>query len=96
MPAFTVRVQLNGNPTWDDYEKLHEDMENAGYNRFIRGSNNEPYDLPDAEYDLPQSGLTVGEVRDQVLEIAKGVHPKPAPWVLVTQSAGRAWSTKKL
>lgn len=94
MADYTVRVELH-KASGDDYAELHEEMERHGYKREIttaRGT----WRLPTAEYNLEGSSMETSEVRDQALEIAKSIKSKPTPWVFVTQSQGRSWSTEKV
>lgn len=94
MADFTVRVELH-KATGEEYGALHEAMERRGYSRYIRTERG-TWLLPTAEYSLEGSSMDVTDVRDQALEIAKSVKSYPEPWVLVTESKRRAWSTKKL
>ena len=57
MSRFTTRVQLNGNPTDEDYEKLHKAMKARGFSRVITSDDGDHYLLPHAEYDCT-SNLT--------------------------------------
>lgn len=87
MAQFTVRVELHDADS-ENYEELHERMAARGYSKEITSSG-KTYHLPNAEYVCDKSMGTT-DVRDEVLEIAKNVKPKPG--VLVTKSDGRAWS----
>ena len=93
MAGFTVRVELH-KASGDDYAELHEAMERRGYTREIKTARG-TWRLPTAEYNLEDSSMETPEVRDQALEIAESVKSKPTPWILVTKSQGRAWSTEK-
>ncbi|MBN8626031.1 MAG: DUF2622 domain-containing protein [Planctomycetes bacterium] len=61
MARFTTRVLLKGNPTYQDYEKLHRVMKAKGFSRVIQGSDNNYYWLPNAEYDR-SGNLTLQQV----------------------------------
>jgi hypothetical protein len=76
----------------DDYADLHKAMKRHGYTREIKTARG-TWQLPTAEYNLEGSLMETSEVRDEALEIAKSVKPKPTPWILVTKSQGRAWSS---
>jgi hypothetical protein len=95
---FTVRVELH-RASGADYDTLHDRMYQAGFKRYIRGhtptGEAAAWALPTAEYDHT-SDLPATAVRDRVMVIAQSVQAAPAPWVLVTQVATRAWSTAKL
>jgi hypothetical protein len=90
MTKFTVRIELHGADD-DDYENLHETMEEKGFFRWIEADGTK-YRLPTAEYNFTSSTLDCGKVRDLAKSIAAGVKRSPTPWVLVTESVGRYWS----
>jgi hypothetical protein len=88
MAAFTVRVELHDNPTWNDYEKLHKAMEGEGFSRTIKDGQGMVYHLPTAEYNF------IGALsRDQIYEKAKHAAAKAGKKysLLVTESNGRTW-----
>lgn len=91
MPKFTVRVELHGG-TQDDYETLHEAMEETGFSRQIASSDGKTYYLPWAEYSR-EGSLT----RDRVLATAKDAAAQTGRnyAILVTESAGRTWHALK-
>jgi hypothetical protein len=94
MASFTVRVELHDNPTWGDYDTLHEAMEAEGFSRTIKNSDTGvEYRLPHAEYNFVGS-----YTRSQVLEKAKRAAAKTGNEfsILVTESNGRAWWNLKL
>lgn len=64
---FTVRVELHGADK-RDYEKLHSEMESAGFSRII-GDSFHKYHLPEAEYII-DSLKTGNEICAQVDKIA--------------------------
>jgi hypothetical protein len=93
MSSFTTRVELHG-AIWQQYDLLHAAMERSGFRRWVLGVNahgTHRFILPTAEYDF-EAAMTSEQVRDLALRIANGV--KPGAWVLVTEVASRAWSTK--
>lgn len=88
MAIFTVRVEMHG-ATGADYERLHAAMGARGFRRQITSDQRVAYDLPTAEYDQTNRPTGSAAVRDEVVAIAKTVHPDPS--VLVTEAVGRAW-----
>lgn len=88
MPDFTVRVEVPG-AAWEDYDALRVEMEGEGFASMVRGSVGTPYELPSGEYAL-SADLT----RQQVLARARRAAERSgySCAVLVTESAGRAWS----
>lgn len=51
MAMFMVRVELH-RASGADYDDLHEAMEDAGFTRTVKGTNDNRYQLPTAEYDF--------------------------------------------
>jgi hypothetical protein len=49
MAAYTIRVELRGNPTYAEYERLHGVMSQSGFGRAV-ASGGKVYDLPHATY----------------------------------------------
>jgi alkanesulfonate monooxygenase SsuD/methylene tetrahydromethanopterin reductase-like flavin-dependent oxidoreductase (luciferase family) len=70
---------MSPEPNSDDYTRLHQAMERAGFSRYLSGRH-----LPTAEYWLT-SNLEASAVRDKAVAIAAAV--KPDPEVLVVQVA---------
>lgn len=66
MARFMTRVQLNGRPTAEQYEKLHKAMKQRGFSRVIASAEPKWYWLPHGEY-YREADVT----RDQVLADAK-------------------------
>jgi hypothetical protein len=87
LPTFTTRVELH-KADEDDYQLLHEAMENRGFSRYITGDNGVVYHLPTAEYNY-SGNRTRGQVLDLAEAAASETHKTFA--VLVTQSNGRTW-----
>ena len=86
MASFITRVELH-NAKAEDYEKLHEYMEEEGFSRTITSDDEVAYYLPTAEYELS------GELtRSQILQKAKSAASKTTKsfCALVTQSAGQS------
>jgi hypothetical protein len=50
MVRFVTRVQLNGYPSAEQYEKLHKEMKRRGFTRVIESSEAKYYWLPHREY----------------------------------------------
>ncbi len=94
MTSYTVRVELHDADD-DDYASLHEAMGDQGFVRWIKGSNGSKDQLPTAEYNMPNTNHNRSEVLDRAKTAANSVKPKPAPWIVVTESAGRTWSGLK-
>ena len=92
MASFTVRVELHDDPTSEDYDTLHEAMENEGFSRIIKDSKGTEYHLPDAEYIISGSFT-----KQNVLQKAKNAASQTGKdySVLVTESNGRTWYNLK-
>ena len=88
MEKFTTRVQLNGRPTAEDYEHLHQAMKRRGFSRIIESDNGTKFWLPHAEYNRVSSAK-----RSQILRDAQEAAASVSSdfQVLVTESAGRTW-----
>ncbi|MBL8555077.1 MAG: type V toxin-antitoxin system endoribonuclease antitoxin GhoS [Phenylobacterium sp.] len=91
MTNFTVRVELHG-ATSGQYEQLHEAMEAKGFVRWVKNGNGEKDQLPTAEYNMQDTGLTRDQVHARARGAADSVKPSPHPSILTTESAGRTWS----
>jgi hypothetical protein len=63
MTAYTVRVELKGDPSYVEYERLHALMAQLGFGRTVTGD--KTVNLPHATY-YGQSSMDVGGVRDVV------------------------------
>jgi hypothetical protein len=76
MAEFTIRVELKGNPTYQDYEKLHAQMASVGFLRYVAGVNNKnekaQFDLPTALY-FGLSDQSASTVRDRVTAKAQTI-----------------------
>jgi hypothetical protein len=87
MAQFTVRVELHG-AKWEDYERLHAEMERKGFSRLIKADDGKTYHLPWAECNGFGS-LTNFQIRDIARTAANSTGRRNA--VLVTESSGRSW-----
>jgi len=90
MTNYTVRIELH-DADEEDYENLHAAMEGEGFVRWIQSEKGTQLRLPTAEYNLVGSSLDKKAVLNTAVAAAQRVKPRPKPWVLVTQSAGRTW-----
>jgi hypothetical protein len=89
MSRFTVRVELRGNPTGDDYNVLHDAMKAEGFSRTIisEGTGVKLW-LPNAEYNYNgerNKGQILSMVKRAAAKTDKGYS------ILVTVSSGRTW-----
>lgn len=87
MASFTTRVELRGNPSKNDYEKLHAAMGKVGFSQTVEAAGRTFY-LPHAEYDL-SAEMTVQQVLELVRKAAGGVWPDHL--LLVTEVKSRTW-----
>lgn len=87
MARYTVRIELHRADN-DDYETLHEYMEEKGFLRYIVNGDGNKYQLPTAEYNISS-----GSDKDAVLGKAKQAASRTGKryMVLVTESDGRTW-----
>jgi hypothetical protein len=87
MASFMTRVELHGADD-DDYQTLHEAMEEGGFSRTIVSSQQATYHLPPAEYYF--SGETD---RSTVLQKAKTAAKTTGKEfaIVVTESNGVTW-----
>ena len=76
MPSYAIRVELKGNPSYAEYERLHTAMANLGFARTISGTSTSgkqsTWDLPHALY-YGSSSDPVGTVRDKVVAAAQRI-----------------------
>lgn len=88
MAKFTTRVQLNGSPAAEDYDKLHKAMKRRGFTRIIVSDTGSRYWLPHAEYnregDVTRASV-LADAKSAAMTVSAGFQ------VLVTESAGRTW-----
>ena len=88
MAEFTVRMVLHDNATWEDYEKLHQEMANRQLVDVITSDQGVTYRLPPAEY-YGTGEVTIERCRQIAAEAARAVG-KPYS-VFVTMGGSRAW-----
>ncbi len=88
MSMFITRVELYGTASWQDYEKLHGEMERHGFSRTITSDKGTVYNLPTATYYRNSSSP-----RSSILEDAK--RAANTVWsdngVLVSETNGNMW-----
>jgi hypothetical protein len=69
MASFTIRVELRGNPTYEQYERLHLLMANFGFYKTINGVNPSgtatTFNLPTGTYYGAYTG-TPSDVRSLI------------------------------
>lgn len=89
MSAYTVRIELKGDPSFAEYEKLHRLMKELGYGQTIRGTRE--CDLPHATY-YGESLSDVGTVRDTVRDKVKAeIQNKILVFVAKTETWALGW-----
>jgi len=74
MSNYAIRVELRGNPTYDQYTTLHALMAKQGFLQTINGNDNQgkqqKFNLPHAVY-YGASNPSCGAVRDAVISAVK-------------------------
>jgi hypothetical protein len=86
MAKFTTRVELYGDPTWDDYENLHSAMRKEGFTQTISFEGETTiWQLPPAEYNRT-SELDTYPIRDSAQRAASSVWESFG--ILVTKADG--------
>lgn len=90
MSNFSVRVEILGYPTAQQYEQLHAYMEGAGFSRFIVSDDGRRFKLPPAEYDFSSTSLNAEGVRQRAAAAVAWV--STCNRVYVTEALMRAWS----
>ncbi|HET6325788.1 MAG TPA: hypothetical protein VFG04_14015 [Planctomycetaceae bacterium] len=93
MASFTTRVQLNGRPTADDYERLHKQMRGRGFSRFIDASDGKTYRLSHGEYNR-EGNVNRDTVREDAKAAAAAVSSDYE--VFVSEATARTWYGLKL
>jgi len=89
MAKFTIRVVLNGNPSDDDYRKLHRAMRKKGFSNLIYSAKTKKWlRLPHSEYNRSEE-IEKDAVRLAAQNAASTVSHDYQ--VLVTESSGRTW-----
>ncbi len=87
MARFTVRVELH-DATQDDYERLQELMQAAGFFRTIKGEDGTKFHLPSSEYNF-EGSIDINTVRERAKGAARGTRRDFD--LLVTESIRRRW-----
>jgi hypothetical protein len=79
MARFTVRVELHDviNER-EEYGRLHEKMEQAGFRKYIETQDDESLALPTAEYRYFSSTETNKQVVEKAYKIAHAIRQKPS------------------
>lgn len=91
MAKFTTRVQLDGYPKEEDYNKLHKAMMQKGFSRFIKADTGNVYRLPHAEYNR-QADISIEQVREDAKAAAQSFWNSVQ--ILVTEG-NRSWTGLK-
>ena len=84
MANFTIRVQLMGDPSSDEYDQLHNEMSSLGFRRTVKGASR-VVNLPHGLY-YGSSDRSASVVRDTVAAAAKRVQPKVKVFVAETET----------
>jgi hypothetical protein len=91
MADFTIRIELRGDPSYAQYEKLHGLMSGLGFARTVSGvtSSGTPsiFNLPHATYYGPSSS-SCSAVRDLV---RSRVHAEIQPGVIIFVAETNTW-----
>jgi hypothetical protein len=72
MTNYVTRVELRGKPSGEDYQALHDTMENKGFSRTIKSDDGTEYKMPHAMYYVTSS-LTTTQVCEHATEAANSV-----------------------
>jgi hypothetical protein len=74
MADYAIRVELRGNPTWEQYDALHKIMAKGGFLQTIVGVDSQgtrkTFNLPHAVYYGPAKSDPAG-VRDWTIKVVK-------------------------
>jgi hypothetical protein len=85
MAAYTIRVELRGNPTYEQYQSLHQQMASLGFLQTVRSDSNRQVNLPHALY-YGMSQYDSPTVRNIVVGIAQKVQQDIVVFVAETSS----------
>ena len=92
MSTYAIRVELNGRPSADVYERLHDAMSEMNAHKTIVGATGAVYDLPHATY-VGTSEQDSTQVRDLVIGVVEPI------WrdcdVIVFLYDGAAWKLSR-
>jgi hypothetical protein len=96
MSNFHIRVELH-RATGEDYIKLHQLMQAAGFSRTVAGSQGK-VELPTGTYWYSGASTDGSAICTRVAEIAAQVKPNPAPYVFVSGdgTSGHTWWSRNL
>jgi hypothetical protein len=92
MAAYTIRVEFQGNPSYQQYESLHQSMAALGFLRTVQGVRSGTpvnVNLPTGLY-YGYSNQTAIQVADGVHAAASRIHPVAAIFVAETTT----WASK--
>ena len=89
MANFTIRVVLNGNASWEHYDKLHKAMAARGFLDEISADDGTVYKLPDAEYVCTKT-MTAERVRESAKAAADSVWTNNT--IFVTEAVRWVWT----
>ena len=89
MPKYIIRVVLHNASDPEDYDGLHEKMEESGYYRTITGDSGATYQLPSATYSAKKAAMRASTVRAEVIQIVNASGFRNS--ILVTRSTESAW-----
>jgi hypothetical protein len=64
MANYIARVELHS-ATYEDYEELHDNMDQQGFARMIRGSDGKDYHLPTGTYVMRNSNVLRSDALDR-------------------------------
>jgi len=89
MSAYTVRVELKGDPSEEDYENLHKLMKKLGYGRTVTGK--QERDLPHATY-YGESSSSASDVSETVCKrVQEEIQNKILVFVAKTETWALGW-----
>jgi hypothetical protein len=88
MSQYFARVELQGYPTEDQYQRLHNAMDNIGFKRMLIGNDRRTYKLPTATYYKPVSFSAVAQERDSVRTVANNISTNNLVLVIDAKDAG--------
>ena len=87
MPHYTTRVELH-DADEEDYQTLHEGMEELGFTRTIKGRDGITYQLPSAEYNF-EGEIEIETVLDKAKYAAESTTREYE--ILVSEAPKRKW-----
>lgn len=87
MAKFTTRIVLHDADS-EDYDDLHDHMDQEGFTDEISSNDGTKYKMPDAEYDI-SGQMALNDVMAKAKRAAGKTGKKYQ--VFITESAGRKW-----